>query len=333
MIKTDNNYLISFCVPVYKTPINKITKCLDSILNSGLSKDEYEIIVVLDGDNEIIDDINEIVDIYTDIHHTNMKLIIHPKNSGLFEARKSAVHQATGKYICHVDSDDYLEYNCFTEFMNYYVTLSDEYDIIQFNYNVIKSKDKIEHGLTEKHSADEIHTIKASLLKSFTVNKYIPGYIWGKLISRELYNKVFNKLPDVYVNYSEDFLALIFLTSYATSYRQFEDIVMYNYVRDEQSMTSNVDRITLNKFKEMLNIVTVMDITRPTYFNDKDIKSAIIETHRRFMSEIFSVLVLPDALSEEDKPKAIQLFIDTFGEETLNHMNETFKETQRKLKQ
>lgn len=90
--------IISIIVPVYNTPIAKLNRCFNSILNIKVL---YECIVVDDGSTEQISNYcKEFCDI-----HPSFKFI-HQKNSGVSAARNNGIENALAWYICFVDSDD-----------------------------------------------------------------------------------------------------------------------------------------------------------------------------------------------------------------------------------
>lgn len=91
------NPLVSVIVPVYNVE-TYLERCLNSILNQTYNN--IELIIVDDGST---DQSPEIIKKYT-----NSAIIISQKNKGLAGARNSGLKQAHGKYICFVDSDDYL---------------------------------------------------------------------------------------------------------------------------------------------------------------------------------------------------------------------------------
>lgn len=83
-----------------------LPQCIDSIFNQSLKN--FEIIVVNDGSKGNCD---EIIAAYQKMHN-NIILIKHQYNKGQYQARKNVIlFEAKGKYIMHVDSDDYLKEN------------------------------------------------------------------------------------------------------------------------------------------------------------------------------------------------------------------------------
>lgn len=106
--------LISIVVAVYNAE-KTIKKCVDSLL--GQTYKNIEIILIDDGS---VDSSGEICDEYA---KTNDRIrVIHQKNSGVSAARNIGIEASAGKYICFVDSDDYVEavyaetmLNCYKE--------------------------------------------------------------------------------------------------------------------------------------------------------------------------------------------------------------------------
>ena len=93
--------LISIIVPVYNVK-DYLKKCVDSILKQ--SYNNIEVILVDDGSTDgssIICDELKAMD--------SRVLVIHKENGGLSDARNCGVKEAKGKYVCFVDSDDFVD--------------------------------------------------------------------------------------------------------------------------------------------------------------------------------------------------------------------------------
>lgn len=93
--------LVTVVVPVYKVE-KYIEKCIQSLLQQTYVN--IEIIIIDDGspDNSgVICDNIALKD--SRIH------VIHKENEGVSVARNTGIEQARGKYICFVDSDDYVK--------------------------------------------------------------------------------------------------------------------------------------------------------------------------------------------------------------------------------
>lgn len=95
--------IVSVIVPVYKVE-NVLHYCIDSILNQTYKN--FELILVDDGSP---DDSGKICDKYA--KKDNRIKVIHKENGGVSSARNCGIDAAKGKYICFVDSDDYVNKN------------------------------------------------------------------------------------------------------------------------------------------------------------------------------------------------------------------------------
>ena len=95
--------LVTIVVPIYNVE-KYLTRCVDSIINQTYQN--LEIILVDDGSP---DNCPRICDEYAKKDH-RIK-VIHKINAGLGMARNTGIENATGKYICFFDSDDYIYFN------------------------------------------------------------------------------------------------------------------------------------------------------------------------------------------------------------------------------
>ena len=103
---------VSFIVPVYNSA-KYIDTCINSILKQGLGEEDFEIILVNDGSTDAS---LEICTEYSQIHN-NIR-VFSQVNSGVSSARNIGLANAQGKYVCFVDSDDYLTSYCISAIFN-----------------------------------------------------------------------------------------------------------------------------------------------------------------------------------------------------------------------
>ncbi len=92
---------LSIIVPVYKVE-NKISRCVESILNQSFS--DFELILIDDGSP---DKSGLICDKYA-AKDTRI-FVLHQKNRGVSAARNLGIEKASGKWLVFIDSDDYVE--------------------------------------------------------------------------------------------------------------------------------------------------------------------------------------------------------------------------------
>ena len=93
--------LISVLVPVYNVE-KTLARLVESIFNQSFK--EFEIIFVNDGST---DNSGALCDEYAS-RYDNIK-VIHKENEGLGPTRNVGIREASGKYIYHCDSDDWIK--------------------------------------------------------------------------------------------------------------------------------------------------------------------------------------------------------------------------------
>ena len=94
---------VSIIIPIYNSE-KFLRDCLDSLVNQTYK--EIEIVCVDDGSK---DSSGKICDEYSD-KYSNFK-VIHQPNGGVCAARNAGLDNATGDYVCFVDSDDTIPAN------------------------------------------------------------------------------------------------------------------------------------------------------------------------------------------------------------------------------
>lgn len=97
---------LSIIVPVYKAE-KTIQKCIDSILSQPFGN--WELILVDDGSP---DSSGKICDEYAGVDK-RIK-VIHTANKGVSAARNRGLEIVTGDYVTFIDSDDWIEGDCFS---------------------------------------------------------------------------------------------------------------------------------------------------------------------------------------------------------------------------
>ena len=156
-----------------------LPKCLDSLINQDIPKDEYEIILVNDGSP---DNSEEIARDYAE-RTENIK-VISQANKGLAGARNTGIRAAEGKYIYFVDPDDYILENslsCLIDRMD-----NDNLDILRFGYTEVdedyRPTRSCKHPEQPDYSA-EVMDGNSFLAKRLGTNCYVWTFIFqAKLI-------------------------------------------------------------------------------------------------------------------------------------------------------
>ncbi len=95
---------ISVIIPTYK-PQGYIWECLDSLVVQTFPKEDFEVILVLNGCNEPYK--TQIQD-YLASHPSLQVNFIHTDEGGVSNARNIALDVAKGEYVTFIDDDDYV---------------------------------------------------------------------------------------------------------------------------------------------------------------------------------------------------------------------------------
>ena len=167
--------LLTVVIPVYNVE-KYLKRCIDSILIQEWKN--YDILLVDDGstDNspQICEDYAKAYDIIS---------VIHKENGGLSEARNTGISNAEGEYVFFLDSDDWIEPNTFSDLAE--VIESDQYDIISFNPEFVKS----EHDIIKSDSKRTKRlTGKEALIDMFSYG-FITGFATDKIYRKALFTK------------------------------------------------------------------------------------------------------------------------------------------------
>lgn len=218
--------LVSIIVPVYNAE-TFLSKCIESIIQQDY--DSIEILLIDDGskDNSL-----KICQEYSD-KYENVK-VFSKKNTGVSDTRNYGIKRSNGKYICFVDSDDYLEEN--------YVSLmvktieKDNTDLVIATYNVVGDN----NFKTDLEALKKIKGIrnKEEVLKkiiNIEENNCIFGYIWRCLYKKDIIYS--NKILFETMRMSEDYLFLVEYINACNLISVIDDSI-YNYRINKYSVTS-----------------------------------------------------------------------------------------------
>lgn len=234
---------VSVIIPVYNVE-KYLRKCLDSVINQTYTN--LEIICVDDGSP---DNSGAILDEYS--HKDSRIIVIHQENAGVSAARNRGLDIATGEYITFVDSDDWLEPECYelavAEFLK-----DPEIDLVNYGCNIINERNcsedeykNMDNWLNYPFSGKRVLT--AQLSQRLTSN------LWGWFFKSKAITSRFKDYK-----YAEDML-FFFETLINIQYFYFIKAKLYNYVLNPNS--------ALAKFSEFNNSVYAYE-TRINQFKD-----------------------------------------------------------------
>ena len=219
---------ISVIIPVYNTD-KYVEKCINSVLNQTLK--DIEIIIVNDGSTD-----NSLEKIKKYEKDKRVK-IINKKNEGLSKTRNIGLKIATGKYIYHMDSDDYLESNKVLEKL-YLDSEKNNLDILVFDFYKEIQKEK-EYCVNLDVVNTENIILKEEYIKDLIKAKWGMN-IWSKLVKRELFTKNNILFPEN-IFLGEDLLVSLKLVYFAKKIGKLNE-ALYNYVQHDFQGTKTIKK-------------------------------------------------------------------------------------------
>lgn len=258
------NELISVIVPIYNVE-KYLNKCVDSLLNQTYKK--LEIILVNDGSP---DNCGKICDDYE--KKDNRIKVIHKKNGGLSDARNVGLKNANGKYVCFIDSDDYV-----TE------------DYIEYLYNLVKTT-KAEIGIVMEQKFFEQPRIynKREKIKLYTNKEALEIMLYQKEFSNGATSKIFLKKIvediDFPVNEIYEDLGTVYKFFLKADRIAYSNLEKYYYLqRDNSIMRAKFKEKDFDYIRQAEKLMKDVSC-----LNDKKINNAAIS---RYISANFSILL------------------------------------------
>lgn len=203
---------LSIIVPVYNAS-KYIEKCIDSVVNQD-TRYKYEVIVINDGSTD---------DTLTKLSKYEGINVISIENRGIAGARNEGINNAKGMYLMFVDSDDILAPGAIETLLK--SAYKNNAEIVQGSYyEFINENKKMYYYLDEK------------VIESAKYNDVLPapGFPWGKVIRRDLFNGV--RFPLSY--WFEDTLMSYVIYRRCSKYVSLKEIV-YGYRKNINGITYN----------------------------------------------------------------------------------------------
>lgn len=280
------NPAISIIIPVYKVEAF-LQRCINSVLSQDFKN--WEMILVDDGSP---DNCPQICD-------RNAKMdyrikVIHKRNEGLPAARKSGFMLSKGRYIIHLDSDDYLLPNALT--ILYQKAVKGNYDIVKgCNYRFTNEN----LNEIEKPKLCNTEIISPENYLKALIRHEIKPYIWGGIYKRELFEDcTYCFMSEISI--CEDWITNQAIWGKVNKYIAISDVVYVYFINPKSMMQSTVlSHQYINKIGFLMKQIA---LNAP-----KDI-SKIIELDRT-ASHIRSFFI-PELPWNSDEYKKIRKFID-----------------------
>ena len=215
---------VSVIIPIYGVE-KYIERCARSLFEQTL--DDIEFVFVNDcTQDKSIEVLQTIIDKYPN-RKGQVRIVHHEVNKGLSRARETGVRAATGDYIAHCDSDDWVDLSMY-EIM-YYNAIENNSDVVKCGHKIVND--------------NEILQVNNVFLKSDVVSKDVAlswlltykgwNSIWDTMVKRSIYKENYIEFTDIPM--LEDMVVMAQVYTYA----QIITVVQqpyYNYYMNPQSI-------------------------------------------------------------------------------------------------
>ncbi len=288
---------VSVIVPMYGVE-KYIERCARRLFEQTLNDIEYLFIddCTLDKSVDILKHVLE------EYPKRKSQVILHrmEKNCGLAAVRKWGVLHATGEYIIHCDSDDWVDVHMYEEMYN--KAIVEDADVVVCDYAETDSID--EKHIKACHSTDVDVFIENNLLM---IDSWA---VWNKMFKRSLYSNIIYPMGAM----GEDLVISLQLLAKCKRL-SYIPVVFYYYYKNPMSITQKITKETcLRNFEQfhgnasiIFNLFELTDISSRTksglFFLKYKVKNTLLPLvwNKQYFDEwfhLYSDIYIPFMLSK-----------------------------------
>ena len=222
-----NSPEVSIIVPIYNSE-KYLSRCVDSIVSQTF--DNFECILIDDGST---DSSSSICERYN--KSDDRIVVIHQENAGLSVTRNRGMEIARAKYVCHVDSDDYIQKNM-CEILIDAMHRSDT-DVVCCGYaenNKVRSLCEEDFIFQNSNIIEIVHYLEL---------RHAFGIAWNKLYKKSILDNYSIRFPSAISKFGEDMIFnLQYFCHINTAY--VSSNYLYHYRHDNKSSLAK-ENVTL----------------------------------------------------------------------------------------
>lgn len=216
--------LVSVIIPIYKVE-RFIRSCAEALMRQSMREGiEYVFVDDCSPDNSM-SVLNEVLEKYPE-RKSQTKIIRHTCNKGLPSARNTGLHHATGKYIFHCDSDDYLESDAMEQMVS--TAEREGADIVWCDWYL--SFRHRERYMQQPKYATADEAVRGMMHGHMKYN------VWNKLVLHSLYKKNGIRFPDGHGMGEDMTMICLFACASVVSYLP---KALYHYVKTNGEAFTN----------------------------------------------------------------------------------------------
>lgn len=169
---------VSVVIPVYGVE-KYIERCARSLFEQTLDDIEYIFVDDCTPDNSI-SILRKVLSEYPN-REKQVKILRHEKNKGLVQARQTGLKIASGEYIAHCDSDDWVDVHMYEEMYN--KAIDEDADVVVCDYVVTNDTSIIK-------TINACHAKSAKQLIENCLFQRDPWSLCNKLFNRKVYYNI-----------------------------------------------------------------------------------------------------------------------------------------------
>lgn len=232
---------VSVIVPIYKAE-KYIERCCASLFDQTLDCIEY----IFVDDKSPDDSIRVVQNVLTRYPHRNgwVKIIMNEENKGVAYSRQKGLEAATGEFVIHCDSDDWVDIDTYEKVYN--CAIEESADVVRFGYVVEYSngsKNRVPYSSQDYYMGNVTFNIAPKT-----------GSVCGGAVRRKILEQYSIKFPQN-TNWGEDFCVSI-----ASLLVSRKTICLpecyYHYWQNSESITHT---ITKEKCMELVQIGGIVE--------------------------------------------------------------------------
>lgn len=241
----DGNIKVSVIVPVYGVE-KFVGRCIESLMRQTLDDVEYIIIDDCTPDSSI-EIIKAVVEKYPS-RKDSVRYIRHDRNRGLPAARNTGLDAASGEYVFHCDSDDFMEHDMLE--CLYHEAVNGNCDYVWCDwYLTFDAKSRAMRQPSAKSARDALTLMLTGAMRY---------NVWNKLVKRNLYVRTGIRFPEG-CSMGED-MTMIRLAAVASKVGNVAR-PLYHYIRtNAEAMTQSYSELRLGELRN--NVDATCDFLR-----------------------------------------------------------------------
>lgn len=280
---------VTVVIPVYNVE-KYLNRCLKSIV-----RQTYKNLEILLIDDESPDQCPEMCENWA---KSDKRIrVIHKKNAGLGMARNTGIENATGDFICFVDSDDYIRLDTIEK--AYSKAIGCQAEVVYYGYNDVNMEGIVTKAY--KPEIDKLVYVGKEVAEEILPELISPDYCQEKktnlmlsactaLFSMDLINKIRWRFVSEREIISEDVYSLITFFRHVTRMAVLPE-AMYYYCRNSMSLTRTYRKDRYQGIKAFYDKTLILceNLKYP-----KEIKTRFASTYLGFVIATLKLIALSD---------------------------------------